>query len=272
MKKIFRFLLQFTPTILNNLRAIRDLNKLNSKSQITPWGFTLCGNKLMSSGNFEKEETNLILDLLKDVDVFINIGANIGYYCCHALNMGKEVIAVEPMSNNVHYLLRNINENDWANNAQVFPIALGDKPGVLKIFGSGTGASLIKGWASIPENFFTQVPINTLDNIIGEKIVEKKSLILMDVEGYEYFVLNGATKILSNTPSPIWIVEITSTELQPNFINPNFIQTFQIFQKNGYNSYSANLNKDSFNFSEINVKDITKTKLSDNSNYMFIKP
>lgn len=48
----------------------------------------------MASGDFEPEETRLIQDLLQEVDTLVNIGANVGYYCCHALSLGKRVIAV----------------------------------------------------------------------------------------------------------------------------------------------------------------------------------
>jgi len=47
--------------------------------------------------------------------------------CCHALSLGKRVIAVEPIARNVYYLLKNLRDNGWANQAEVYPVALGQK-------------------------------------------------------------------------------------------------------------------------------------------------
>jgi FkbM family methyltransferase len=212
---------------------------------ITPWGFTLAGNSEMASGNFETEQTLLVRKLLEEVDIFVNIGANIGYYCCHALSLGKSVIAVEPITRNLHYLLSNIVKNGWKDQAQVFPVALAAKDNILEIWGGNTGASLVKGWAGTSDSYVTQVPVLTLDRILGSVLDGKRALILVDVEGAEYAVLQGALKTLQHEPRAIWIMEIHSTTNQPNrsLVNQNLIDTFQLFFKNGYKALTANRNK-----------------------------
>jgi FkbM family methyltransferase len=82
----------------------------------------------MAQGTFEPEETELIRTILKDVDVLINVGANVGYYCCHALSMGKAVVAFEPIQRNLRYLCVNIKTNGWS--CEIYPIALSNR--VLK--------------------------------------------------------------------------------------------------------------------------------------------
>ena len=79
----------------------------------------------MAAGTLEPEETALVRKLLQEVDVLVNVGANVGYYCCHALSLGKPVIAVEPIAGNLHYLLANIRNNGWTAYAEVFPMANG---------------------------------------------------------------------------------------------------------------------------------------------------
>ncbi len=69
--------------------------------------------------------------------VLVNVGANVGYYCYHALSMGKPVIAVEPNTRNLHYLLKNIQNNGWAKLAEVFPVAMGSGADILQMWGEG---------------------------------------------------------------------------------------------------------------------------------------
>jgi FkbM family methyltransferase len=245
IKSLFKKVLDRFPKIAQLYRNGRDLLDRNQPSLITPWGFTLAGNSEMASGNFETEQTLLVRKLLEEVDIFVNIGANIGYYCCHALSLGKSVIAVEPITRNLHYLLSNIVKNGWKDQAQVFPVALAAKDNILEIWGGNTGASLVKGWAGTSDSYVTQVPVLTLDRILGSVLDGKRALILVDVEGAEYAVLQGALKTLQHEPRAIWIMEIHSTTNQPNrsLVNQNLIDTFQLFFKNGYKALTANRNK-----------------------------
>ncbi|EKD98146.1 MAG: hypothetical protein ACD_23C00564G0002 [uncultured bacterium] len=175
------------------------------------------------------------------MDVLINVGANVGYYCCHALSLGKPVIAIEPIARNLHYLLTNIRNNGWERQAEVFPVAVGDGANILQMWGGGTGASLIKGWASIPESYVTQVPVLTLDRLLGNALCGKRALILVDVEGAEYMMLQGATETLLNDPRPIWMIEISVNEHQPTgtTINPHLMETFDMFFEHGYRAFAA---------------------------------
>ena len=223
---------------------IRDLSIQKMGNLATPWGFSLSGNKKMASGSFEPLETNVIRELLPHIDIFINVGANIGYYCCHALSLNKPTIAVEPIPNNLKYLLDNVKSNGWDKQIEIFPVALGESHNVLDIWGVGTAASLVKGWGFNSEKYATRVPILTLDRVLGKKIVGKKSLILIDVEGAEFLVLKGAIESLQNNPKPIWMIEITTTEHQPAKIgaNPYFADTFKLFFNYGYKAYTVEEN------------------------------
>jgi FkbM family methyltransferase len=240
-------------SILQFYRNARDLLDRNSLSVKTPWGFTIAGNKNMALGDFETEETGLIRKLLEEIDIFVNIGANVGYYCCHALSLGKPVIAVEPIIRNSHYLMRNIQENGWSRKAEVHPVALGEKADILNIYGGNTGASLVKGWARIPESYVSQVPVLTLDRVLGDELDGKRALILVDVEGAEFPMLKGGLRALNHLPRPIWMVEIGSTEHQPEgvLVNPNLVSTFELFYKFGYSAITANRQENSVSLNEV---------------------
>ena len=155
--------------------------------------------------------------------------------------MGKEVLAFEPMPSNLHLLLRNIRDNSFSDQTQVFPLALSDRPGILKIYGSGTGASLVPGWAGTSESFHQLAPISTLDRIVATQVAGRKVFLLIDVEGAEYAVLQGAKQTAKNSPKPTWFVEISLKAHQPRgvTINPNFLKTFEFFWDLGYESFLA---------------------------------
>ncbi len=236
-----RPLIERVPLIAAMYRSMRDQYEyFTDKPIATPWGFKLAGNKIMAQGSFEINETKIVRDLLKNVDILVNVGANVGYYCCHALSMGKPVIAFEPIERNLHYLCKNIKANGWSG-AEIYPVALSNSVGVLEIYGGNTGASVVKGWAGIPESYVTLVPSSTMDVVLGTRLRGKNVLILVDVEGAEQQMLEGATKMLVNDPKPIWLVEITTKDHQPHGveINPNFKSTFQLFFQNGYQALNA---------------------------------
>lgn len=241
IKNLIKSVVERFPALALFYRNSRDLLDQRHPPRKTPWGFTFAGHDAMAAGGFEPEETKLVRRLMADVDVLVNIGANVGYYCCHALSMGKPVIAVEPNTRNLHYLLKNIQNNGWANQAEVFPVAMGTGADILQMWGGGTGASLVKGWAGIPESYVTQVPILSLDRVLGDTLRGKKALILVDIEGAEFMMLQGSKQTLINEPRAIWLMEISSTEHQPAgaSMNPHFAKTFELFFAQGYRAFTA---------------------------------
>lgn len=235
-------------------RCMRDQLDSMEHMMEAPWGFKLTGHPAMAQGVFEPLETKMVREVLKDMDVLVNVGANIGYYCCHALNMGKSVIAFEPIQRNLNHLYRNIRANGWTN-IEVYPMALCGSVGVIEIYGSNTGASIVKGWAGIPEHYVTLVPSSTLDVVLGSRLRGKRVLVIIDVEGAELSVLMGAHEMLANSPKPIWIVEISTREHQPygTAINPHLKETFELFSKNGYEPFLLEKNLRPLGVDEINL-------------------
>lgn len=207
----------------------------------TPHGFWLAGNTDMQQGRFEPSETAVFLSLLQEVEVCINVGANIGYYCCLALQQGKQVVAFEPMPNNLRLLIANLEYNDWSDAVEIFPMAVGSRSGIVKIFGEGTGASLIAGWAGQSSADPLLVPASSLDLLLGDRFCDRRCLILVDVEGAELEVLQGASRLLSQQPRPIWMLEITVNEHQPQGVslNPHLLTTFELMAGAGYQALTA---------------------------------
>ncbi len=209
----------------------------------TPYGFLLTGSnsnhhKSMQKGEFERDEVDWMLEQFKSITVFIDVGANIGYFSCLARAHGKHVIAIEPHYQNIQSLLKNIDVNDGPP-VEVLPVGLSFEVGILKLYGlSSTGASLLPHWAGAPESFSKKVPVTTLDNIIGGRFLDEQLLIKIDVEGHEHGVIKGAKETLERSIKPIWLVEITSSQFHPEGVNPNFEKTFSEFWGLKYNCYA----------------------------------
>ncbi|MBT8517326.1 FkbM family methyltransferase [Polynucleobacter paneuropaeus] len=241
IKKILKPLVEKFPIFSLTYRTLRDRKDLFLQPDMTSLGFRFKGNQAMERGLFEPYETELVKKVLPKIDVLVNIGANIGYYVCHALQAGKKVIAFEPMELNIQYLLRNIKANEWQNDCEIMPIAVSNAVGIIEIYGGGTGASLVKGWAGIAESYKTLVPCSTVDCILGNRLDGKKVFVIVDIEGAEDMMLEGASNLLDMHPKPIWLVEISGEEHQPQGIkiNPNLLATFEKFWSRGYESITA---------------------------------
>lgn len=178
------------------------------KAQPTPFGFDMNGTNDMISGRFEPEETALVRTLLNRCDRFVNVGANTGYYCLFARRLGRPVTALEPVPSTAAMLLRNLADNGLDEGATVLPVAAGASPGAARIYGVGTGSSLLRGWANNPESTSQLVPVVRLDDVVAAPGPEERLLILMDVEGFEYPALLGSTKLIEAPLKPVWMIEI----------------------------------------------------------------
>ena len=252
-RSLVQSLVGLFPRLASMYRFVRDQREFMEEPPLTPWGFKLAGHAAMSQGDFEPVETELVRKILPGVDVFVNVGANVGYYCCHALSMGKPIIAFEPIERNFRHLCRNIKANGWSG-AELYPIALSNKIDILEIYGGNTGASLVKGWAGIPESYVNLVPSSTMDIVLSTRLCGKRTLILVDIEGAERWMLEDASIMLSNNPKPIWIVEIAAKEHQSHQVkmNPNFLSTFEIFFQNGYEAFNINQSLTPITITEVN--------------------
>lgn len=272
LAKSIRYLIGLFPPAAFTILAIKDALDRFQKPISTPWGFSIAGHKVMAQGKFEPVETEMIRRILPEADIFVNIGANIGYYCCHALSLGKQVIAVEPNMRNLWYLMKNIKNNGWSNQVEIFPVAIGEGPDILEIYGWGTGASLIKGWQNLSPSFASLTPTLSLDRIVYDKLNGKKALIMVDIEGAEYMLLKGAQKILAHQPPPIWIMEISLREHQPKEVgvNPNFAESFEEFFHHGYRCFT--MDKENCEIKQNDIPAILKGEIAlKTHNFMFCK-
>ena len=270
MLKNVKPIIEKFPLIANFYRFIRDSYALTRKAKSTPYGFLWKGNKSILDGTFEPEEIKIASFFLEQVDQLINIGANQGLYSCLALSKNKKVMAFEPEPLNLKYLTKNIQINNWVSSIEVYPVAVSNKNGLEKLYGSSFGASLISGWGNNNDELYKLIPTIKLDSFVINKFQPYRNLIIIDIEGAEQKLLDGCPNLLNLDLKPIWIVEISIEEHQPKgfSINPNLVKTFQTFFEKGYRSFSADKNVQEIKLEQI--KDIYKSKKNTLSTHNFI--
>jgi len=232
------------PLVSGIYRGVRDeVRSLRLRPIQTKLGFKFAGDIRMQKGSFEPEEVAFISKQLVNMDVFVDVGANIGYYTCIARAAGKHVIAIEPLDHNLKCLYRNLEANAWAD-VEVFPLGVSSEPGLVNLYGGGTGASLIGGWAGGSATFRRTIPVSTLDIVLGERFAGRKLLVKVDVEGGEQQVLAGAIRTLSTSPAPLWLLEICLTEHHPGGLNALFAETFATFRAHGYTAWTVGFERE----------------------------
>jgi len=270
MKTAARQLLSHFPSVMDFLRSARDWRDFQKPPALTVHGFQIKGPSLMREGCFEKEESDLIKLLSPHFDIFVNVGANIGYFVLFAASLGKKVIAVEASPTNWNRLLENLSLNKFTQ-IEVFPVAACEFAGTLSLYGRGVVASLIPGWSGASSSRATRIPGIPLDRIV-ETLPDKRIFVLMDVEGAELEVMKGAPDLLSSSPPPIWMVEINLTDHQPDLerARNRFVEVFRMFESAGYQAHAVG--------TEISTVDYARVKESGDltpfqkfRNYLFTK-
>lgn len=166
------------------------------------------------------EYTTLFRQLIRKVDTFLDVGANIGYYTFLACSENREirVWSFEPAEGAYRYLVRNLQLNRAGDQVTVEKLALSNQTGritfhevtnpkypwlreVLSGESNATTKSLDRDYAT------TQVEADTLDAWYRRERIPRLDLIKIDTEGAEVAVLEGGRETLAEQ-RPIIICEI----------------------------------------------------------------
>jgi FkbM family methyltransferase len=145
----------------------------------------------------EGDVNDLMITLLKEDDVFVDVGANIGYYSILAGKIVKEqgrVIAVEPIPMTADVLKLNTRLNKLSN-VVVANKALWDSRSRIKmwVYGGLYGCATVAD----PKGKPFLVDAIPLDDLCRD--IQFIKLLKIDVEGSELKVLQGAKETLGKT-------------------------------------------------------------------------
>lgn len=155
-------------------------------------------------GLHEFSDMGFLLHFLNRNDLFIDAGANSGSYTILASAVvGAKTVAFEPVPATFKRLESNIELNEIEKLVRAKCVGLSSSSGTMYMtVDSDTTNRLVSG-----DDCFNavQVPVSKLDDFdFGESPV----LLKIDVEGWEYEVLNGAKQLLANRSLLAVILEI----------------------------------------------------------------
>lgn len=156
------------------------------------------GRAIFKNGVYELPTSELVWRLLKDCAsaLFIDVGANVGYYSLLArkrLGVDGAIIAFEPMPKIHEKLLVNLQ----GQNVDMYPYAVSDKNGqaILNVpsdADTNDGISTLQACADAIDSFAVRTV--SLDEFLDEEVL----ILKIDVEGHEYSVLSGAASLLAH--------------------------------------------------------------------------
>lgn len=170
--------------------------------------------------DFEKTERQFLNDFLAPGEVFVDIGANIGLFTTIAGRLVGEnghVHAFEPATSAYQALLANVSLNRLSN-VSCYQVAISDRCGTqtLNVALSGFDAfnSFVKPVAG--ENFGTEeVQCSTWEAFArAHGLVGRVTMMKIDVEGWESYILAGSVDLFARTDAPLLQVEFTDAACQ----------------------------------------------------------
>ncbi|MEP6937510.1 MAG: FkbM family methyltransferase [Chthoniobacterales bacterium] len=167
--------------------------------------------QLLKRNWLEPRTLELYGQLLRPGDVFVDVGAHVGFHSLVARKIvGPEgiVVCVEPQPYNAHKILSNWRANGFAN-LKLVVAAAGAKNGAVELSDQVlTDRSVLtlleRGGKNEAQKF--EVPLVRLDSLLQRHELKTVKLLKLDVEGYELQVLHGAGARLGDIQNVVFEV------------------------------------------------------------------
>ncbi len=181
------------------------------------------GRALVTTGLWEWNVGAAIQQALEPGDVFVDVGANSGYYAALAARIvgsSGHVYALEPAPRTFRKLERNLSLNGLTN-VTALAIAAGAAEGEATLFGPASGHDATSSLRHRPPAASsTTVPVRRLDTVIAPEHHVRLKLVKVDVEGHEDDVLRGLEPLFDEGARPQLLVEVhvSYNEEAPGFV------------------------------------------------------
>ena len=183
-------------------------------------------------GLYEFNESAFLLHYLSKDDVFLDIGANVGHYSLLASGVKKcNTIAIEPVPKTFAKLNEQIALNKLESKILALNIGVGNECAILNF---SVDKNTMNRIVDAEYKNAVQIPVKTIDSICKDKNI---SLMKIDVEGYEKFVLEGSQTTLKNENLKAIIIEINFSN---KFYGVENDEVAEILIKNHFKPFKYN--------------------------------
>jgi FkbM family methyltransferase len=147
------------------------------------------GREIRETRSYEPHVVAQLRRLLNAGDVFVDVGANIGYFtqlAASVVGATGRVVAIEPLDKNVQLILRSIDRNGFSH-VDVHACAISDRIGIVSML---TDAATSNGQAAAgarPAAALAQT--RTLDELA--RSLARVDVVKIDIEGFELAAWRG---------------------------------------------------------------------------------
>ena len=207
------------------------------------------GRFLYLFGEYEPNESALLSAFLQDGMTFVDIGANSGYF---TLLAGKlvgpkgTIVAFEPSPQNMINLNSNIKLNGLEN-VKVLGIAIGERTERMTLYLSDLNSGDHRVYNGEDDRLFNagikrdRIVVHSTNL---DEYAKSSGLIIdaikMDIQGYEFYALQGMHSILMSNRRILLMTEFWPYGLKLAGSSPeDFIE---VIEKMGFNLYTASVN------------------------------
>jgi FkbM family methyltransferase len=237
---VFKALRRVRPAPLAALlkRALRVERRVHQGAEGKYWldPVSHLGAAVLTTGEYEADMGRTLKKILTPSSVFVDLGANEGYFTVLAGKLvgdGGSVIAIEPQTRLLPVIEKNLSLNGLEN-VKIVSTAVSDRSGTATLYllpdlNSGGSSFHRPTRYAVPEQKTDTV---TLEQVLTTCNLEKVDLLKVDIEGAEYEALLGSPALFEHHR-----IKAVALELHPQILaargkSATDIESF--LTKNGY--------------------------------------
>lgn len=209
---------------------------------------TIIYNAIERNGVWEPQELSWIFNNVKEGDICINVGANVGYFSSvmsKIVGKSGKVYAIEANPNFEQYIKKN-SYNIKTNNVSILMFAAGSYTGEIDLFINTDNCGDNRVFdpeiiTNVVHDHFSskkeliKVRIDKVDNLVNS---DKVDIVLIDCQGWDHEVIRGMKNIISISMPKIL------TEFVPKWITDlgeDPAQILKEYQDFGYDLFCPDL-------------------------------